>query len=673
MRGLWVTVVLAGCVTSRGQSPGERSTMEWRVELPTAPSGSLRPNETGAKGDVRQVYRQVAPATVVVRSGGGYGSGVVIDARGFVLTNHHVVARAALVDLKPRVQVQRGVLRDGVMQLDPKSFDAWVVLDDPKRDLAVLRLIDPPSDLTAVKVARRDPTPGEPVAALGHGSIGLLWAIKDGEVASIGKLATHLASIVTADRAGAAELEARMPALVIQSSCSISPGDSGGPLVNLAGELVGLNAFLKADARAPVAASFHIHVSELRSLLEAVPDQPQPRLPDPWELVSRGQWFDVDGDGQNELFVSRQAMVVNGSQRAVGNGWSRALRPDAIVARLGDAWVEWLDQDGDGNFDRAIIGTRVGTAWKLERGAPVTFLGAASLVDPSSLTAERWPAIAKELGRLIAPVVGLPDPSLGDPIVKRDLDGNGTDDLWTSRRDAAVITWVATTEQLSPGDPAGMVRFVDEPGRRWVFISDELAVLSLEASVIERAWVRRDGSWSEAPQYKGADWRGLTVARHPTSKARLARSFSVLGVTMPMAPRVFPVLSSGQVTTRARSIVTVSDEASASVGFGLDAEIADAPDWAMNGFPGAGLLWSSSGDTESFQYDLDADGAIDAVIIRDQFGQRGHRLDQAGVMREDAALSNGPPVRPSLFADEARRSRLTTLAREAFAPELIEP
>src|SRR5438094_219751 len=54
----------------------------------------------GAKGDIREVYRKVAPATVLIRTPNGFGTGIVVDPRGFVLTNHHVVAGGELVDFK---------------------------------------------------------------------------------------------------------------------------------------------------------------------------------------------------------------------------------------------------------------------------------------------------------------------------------------------------------------------------------------------------------------------------------------------------------------------------------------------------------------------------------------------------------------------------------------------
>src|SRR5439155_25001139 len=105
-------------------------------------------------------------------------------------------ADAEVVDFKRKVSVEVGALSaQGFMEKKPGGLTAWVLKSDPLVDLAVLKLEAPPTGLPAIEVSPTDPVPGEPVAALGHGGIGLLWAIRDGEVASVGKLATHLAQL----------------------------------------------------------------------------------------------------------------------------------------------------------------------------------------------------------------------------------------------------------------------------------------------------------------------------------------------------------------------------------------------------------------------------------------------------------------------------------------------
>ncbi len=252
-------------------------------------------DERGAKGDIRDIYRRVAPATVLIRTPHGYGTGIVIDTRGFVLTNQHVISDGELVASKRRVMVELGALNaQGFMEKRPTPWVGWVVKSDVLVDLAVVQLEHPPDDLVAIALSSSDPVPGEPVSSIGHGGIGLLWAIRDGEVASVGRLATHLAQLVGAEcqltsdakvaqactasrkvlEAERAALADQVPGLVIQSSCQISPGDSGGPLVNRAGELVGVNAFLKSDPNAPVTANFHVHVADVRKFVASVAMDP---------------------------------------------------------------------------------------------------------------------------------------------------------------------------------------------------------------------------------------------------------------------------------------------------------------------------------------------------------------------------------------------------------------
>ncbi|MHB8879379.1 MAG: trypsin-like peptidase domain-containing protein, partial [Myxococcaceae bacterium] len=252
-------------------------------------------------------------------------------------------------------------------------------------------LVNPPAGLVAVKVSRKDPMPGEAVSALGNGGIGLLWAIKDGEIASMGRLSTHLAQIagaecqVSADPTAAAAcnrsmreldsvkrtMDEKIPGLVIQSSCPISPGDSGGPLVNRAGELVGLNAFLRADRSAPVSANFHVHVAEIRKFLAEVPQTPARLVPDPWKSAgTMGVLADADLDGKIDTlsfgnlgkavtFLDLdESSLYPGAPLPTAAELASTRRFDAEVAvlRTDSEVLVWYDSDDDGRFDRLYSG-----------------------------------------------------------------------------------------------------------------------------------------------------------------------------------------------------------------------------------------------------------------------------------------------------------------------------
>ncbi|MBW2735187.1 MAG: serine protease, partial [Deltaproteobacteria bacterium] len=309
---------------------------------------------------VQDVYRRVAPATVIVRSQRGYGTGVIYDPAGWILTNHHVIAHAWRENFRWKVKVALGRLKKGgLMEKREKIYDAYVHKSDPLLDLAVIKLVDPPKDLVAIPISSTDPSPGEAVSALGHAGIGLVWAIKDGQISAVGKLSTHLAQLMLhsgkekkgGDKGDAAlspkmrsrmkkmrkkldeyrkQLETKKPALVIQSTCDISQGDSGGPLVNRQAEIVGLNAFVRSGGLAKKESNFHIHVREMRAFVKKVPEKAPQRLPDPWvDGGTVAKVGDADMDQKIDVMVLHKFVSYRVFFRSM-----RKLRPQAYLLDL---------------------------------------------------------------------------------------------------------------------------------------------------------------------------------------------------------------------------------------------------------------------------------------------------------------------------------------------------
>ena len=138
------------------------------------------------------------------------GSGVIVDRRGYILTNNHVVEEAAEVEVRLS---------------DDRTFKAAIVGRDAKTDLAVLKIEAPADSL--------------PVAELGDSDklrIGQ-WAIAIGNPFGLDRTVT--AGIISATGrtgVGVATYEA-----FIQTDASINPGNSGGPLLNLEGRVIGIN------------------------------------------------------------------------------------------------------------------------------------------------------------------------------------------------------------------------------------------------------------------------------------------------------------------------------------------------------------------------------------------------------------------------------------------------
>ncbi len=170
------------------------------VQERAAPRGS----SGTAAGSTEAAANQILPSVVQVRAGRGSGSGVVMDAEGHVLTNHHVVTGARDVSL---------VLADG------RTVSATVVGSDEDNDIAVLRARA--GDLPAARLGvSADLRIGQPVIAVGS-PLGLIGTVTSGVVSAL-------------DRRSTAES-------MIQTDASINPGNSGGPLVDLDGRVVGIN------------------------------------------------------------------------------------------------------------------------------------------------------------------------------------------------------------------------------------------------------------------------------------------------------------------------------------------------------------------------------------------------------------------------------------------------
>jgi serine protease Do len=146
------------------------------------------------------------------------GSGVIVDARGYVLTNNHVVENAAEIEVRLS---------------DDRTFKATAIGRDPKTDLAVLRIENPPQSL--------------PVAELGDSDrlrIGQ-WAIAIGNPFGLDRTVTvGIISATGRTRVGLATYEA-----FIQTDASINPGNSGGPLLDLDGKVIGINTAIVSSGQ----------------------------------------------------------------------------------------------------------------------------------------------------------------------------------------------------------------------------------------------------------------------------------------------------------------------------------------------------------------------------------------------------------------------------------------
>jgi Do/DeqQ family serine protease len=165
------------------------------------------------------------------------GSGVIVDTRGHIVTNHHVIANA------DSIKVQ---LADG------RVADAHIVGRDPDTDLAVLQIDLSP--LPVVTFGRSDRLrPGDVVLAIGD-PIGLSQSVTHGIVSATGR-----------EQLGIATFED-----FIQTDAAINFGNSGGALIDTSGALVGINTAIAAKNQGVEGIGFAIPVNLVRGVLDDI-------------------------------------------------------------------------------------------------------------------------------------------------------------------------------------------------------------------------------------------------------------------------------------------------------------------------------------------------------------------------------------------------------------------
>jgi Do/DeqQ family serine protease len=168
----------------------------------------------------------------------GLGSGVIVSAEGYILTNYHVIEGADEIEV---------ALNDG------RKFKAKAIGTDPESDLAVLK-IAADGKLPAITFAAADTLRvGDVVLAIGN-PFGVGQTVTSGIVSALGR--THL-GINTFEN-------------FIQTDAAINPGNSGGALVDAGGHLVGINTAIYSQSGGSMGIGFAIPVSLVRSVMEQI-------------------------------------------------------------------------------------------------------------------------------------------------------------------------------------------------------------------------------------------------------------------------------------------------------------------------------------------------------------------------------------------------------------------
>jgi len=168
----------------------------------------------------------------------GSGSGSIIDARGHVLTNDHVIRDAKKLEV---------TLADG------SKWPAALVGTDPDNDLAVIKIEAPADKLKPLPLGDSQRLQvGQKVLAIGN-PFGLGLTLTTGIISSLGRNIRSEVGTMIED--------------LIQTDASINPGNSGGPLLNSEGEIIGINTAIVSPTGASVGIGFAIPVNTAKRII----------------------------------------------------------------------------------------------------------------------------------------------------------------------------------------------------------------------------------------------------------------------------------------------------------------------------------------------------------------------------------------------------------------------
>lgn len=171
---------------------------------------------------------------------GGSGSGSIIDKRGYVVTNVHVISNASKINIS---------LADG------SSYEGTVIGKDVESDIAVIKF-DPPDNIQLKTIDFGDSEKlkvGQKVIAIGN-PFALERTMTTGIISGLGRPIQESTNVIIRN--------------MIQTDAAINPGNSGGPLLDTRGKMVGINTMIISNSGSSAGVGFAVPVSTARRVVE---------------------------------------------------------------------------------------------------------------------------------------------------------------------------------------------------------------------------------------------------------------------------------------------------------------------------------------------------------------------------------------------------------------------
>ncbi len=253
------------------------------------------------------------------------GSGFIVDAKGLVVTNNHVIDGAESITV---------IFQDG------SKAEAEVVGTDPKTDVAVLRFKpDPKSSLKAIRWGNSDVSRvGDWVVAIGN-PLGLGGTVTAGIISARGR-----------------DIRAGPYDDFIQTDASINKGNSGGPLFNLDGEVIGINTAIFSQSGGSIGIGFSVPANLARNVVNQLIEFGRTKRG--WLGVQIQTVTDEIADGLG-LDKAQGALVARVTEE--GPAKQAGVRPGDVILRFDDKPIEEMRQ-----LPRIVAETMVGADVKVQ-------------------------------------------------------------------------------------------------------------------------------------------------------------------------------------------------------------------------------------------------------------------------------------------------------------------
>jgi serine protease Do len=327
------------------QGPAVVNVITKREPQKTARNPQGQQGQPGQEDPLLEFFRRFMPDAPerAPGPGQGLGSGFIISADGYVLTNAHVVAGDGEVTVR---------LADA-----KREFKAKVVGVDERTDVALLKI--EASGLPTVKLGKSAALqPGEWVAAIGS-PFGFENTITAGIVSATGR-----------------SLPAETYVPFIQTDVAVNPGNSGGPLINLAGEVVGMNSMIYSQTGGYMGVSFAIPIEVALDVSKQLRAEGK---------VTRGRLGVRIQPLTRELAQSFKLESPNGALIASVDPGSPA---DKAGLKAGDVVLAFNGQpvDDPNKLPRLVAATKPGTGatlkiWRDGKAEDIKFTAAELLAD----------------------------------------------------------------------------------------------------------------------------------------------------------------------------------------------------------------------------------------------------------------------------------------------------